>query len=252
MHKFLLTLLIILSCSINSFAQEITVAAAANLQPAIQEIAAAFTQQTLITIIPVIGSSGKLTAQIENGAPFDIFLSADTDFPIRLTNEHLTIDQPRIYAYGSLILWTMRNELKLTPDLAILNDPSIKKIAIANPQAAPYGRQAINSLKGSNIYTDIASKLIYGESIAQTNQFISTKSADIGFTAKSVVMDDEMKNKGYWIDVDPALYEPIAQGCVILKHAQNQLEIAQRFVEFLFSKEGQTIFTKYGYRLPNS
>ena len=210
----------------------------------------AFEQETGITIREIIGSSGKFVSQIENGAPFDLFLSADMDYPDALYRGGLTHTAPKIYVYGTLVLWTF-SDLDLSKGVDVLNQPSVKKVAIANPKTAPYGRQAVNVLKYFKLYGAVSKKLVYGESIAQVNQFITTGSGDVGFTAKSVVLAPNMKEKGKWVEVDKDAYEPIAQGVIILKYAeQHNLSAAQKFYEFLFSEQAKEIYQKYGYILP--
>lgn len=228
-------------------APELTVAVAANVQPAFEEIQAVFEKKTGTVIKPVIGSSGKFVAQIENGAPFDVFLSADTQYPEALAQKGLTLGEPKVYAHGTLIIWTLSG-INLSQGLAALSAHSVQKIAVASPETAPYGRQAINALKNSGLYDQIKDKLVYGESIAQVNQFITSQAADVGLTAKSVIFAPNQKEKGIWVEVDKASYEPIAQAAVILKHAETHAsETAQTFFDFLFSETAQEIFKKYGY-----
>lgn len=236
--------------SVNAFAGQITVAVAANVQYTFEEIKSEFEKETGINIKTIVGSSGKFTAQIENGAPFDVFLSADMDYPMTLAKEGLTFNDPKIYAYGTLVLWTL-NDMDLSSGLGVLNDPAVKKIAVAVPNTAPYGRQAVNALKHEDLYELVNKKLVYGESIAQVNQFITTQAADIGFTAKSVVLAANMKDKGHWIEVSQDAYDPIAQGAVILKHAEKEhLDEAKTFFDFLYSEKAGEIFKRYGYVLP--
>ena len=248
--SIILSLLLVLFSSVSAFAGDLTVAVAANVQYTFEELKSEFQKETGINVKQVIGSSGKFTTQIENGAPFDIFLSADMSYPQTLEKEGLAYNSPRIYAYGTLVLWTMNN-VDLSKGIKTVSDPVVRKIAIASPNTAPYGRQAVNALKHYNLYGQVHKKLVYGGSIAQTNQFITSKAADLGFTAKSVVLAPNMKDKGKWIEVDKSAYEPIAQGVVILKHAQRRdIEEAKKFYDFLFSKVAQDIFQKYGYVLP--
>ena len=231
-------------------AEEITVAAAANVQYTLEELKAEFEKNSDIKIKTIIGSSGKLTAQIENGAPFDIFLSADVEYPQTLYKENLALEAPKIYAYGRLVLWTMK-DIDLSQGVQILNKNFVKKIAIANSQTAPYGREAVNAMKYYKLYNDVERKLVYAQSISQVNQFITTQAADVGFTAKSVVLANNMKDQGKWIEVAEDAYQPIAQGVVILKNTQkNNLKNAQAFYDFLFTMKAQEIFKKYGYILP--
>lgn len=248
LNSLLFLLILFLPAAVS--AQEITVAAAANVQYPLEEFKAEFEKNTNIKIQTVIGSSGKLTAQIENGAPFDIFIAADMEYPRTLHKEGLTHQPPGIYAYGALVLWTFK-DLDLSKGMDVLADPSVKKVALANPKTAPYGRQAVNAMKHYKLYKETQSKLVYGESISQVNQFVATQAVDVGFTAKSAVLAPGLKEKGRWVEVDPGSYDPIAQGVVILKHAEgNNLKEARAFYDFLFSPPAREIFKKYGYVLP--
>ncbi len=233
-----------------AFAGDITVAGAANVQFTLEDLKAEFTGETGIGVKTVIGSSGKLTSQVENGAPFDVFLSADMKYPAKLYKDGFSSQAPKVYAYGTLVLWTMK-DMDLSKGVSVLSDPGIQKIALANPELAPYGRQAVNALKFYKLYDQLQKELVLGESIAQANQFITTGAADIGFTAESVVLSPNMKGKGKWIEVDPQSYQPIAQGVVVLRYGdQNNSKEAQEFFNFLFSAPAQEIFKKYGYKLP--
>lgn len=250
MRSIIFALALLLVSATRGFAAELTVAVAANVQYPFEELEAIFEKKTGITVEPVIGSSGKLTAQIENGAPFDILISADMDYPEALHEKGLTYNDPAVYGYGRLVIWTI-NDLDLSKGIDVLTDAGVRKIAVASPKTAPYGRQAVNALKFYGVYDEVLDKLVYGESIAQVNQFISTRAADLGITAMSVVLAPNMKDKGKWIEIDKVSYEPIAQGVVILKYAQDHNpEAARKFFEFLFSDEAKTVFRKYGYSLP--
>ncbi len=245
----LLTFVLMFSCRY-IYAGESAVAVAANVQYAFEELKTIFEKDTGITIKSIVGSSGKFAAQIENGAPFDVFLSADMNYPAILESKGLTYNSPQIYVYGTLVLWTMK-DMDLTNGLQVLLDPAVKTIAVASPNTAPYGFQSINALKKSSLFENLESKLVYGESIAQTNQFISTGASDIGLTAKSAVLAPNMINQGKWIEVERALYEPIEQGVVILKYAeQHNLGDSKKLYEFLLSKSAGKIYQKYGYTLP--
>jgi molybdate transport system substrate-binding protein len=231
-------------------ADTLTVAVAANVKYAFADLQQAFSKESGIEVKSVFGSSGKLTAQIENGAPFDVFLSADMKYPQTLFQDGLATTEPKVYANGVLVLWTL-NPLDLGKGIQVLNDPAVQKIAVANPKLAPYGHEAMNALDHFKLSKAVDSKLIYGESISQVNQYIDSKSADIGFTAKSVVLAPEVAGKGKWIELAPDSYQPIKQGVVILKHgAETNARAAQSFVEFLASPAARAIFEKYGYLLP--
>ena len=230
-------------------ASDITVAGAANIQFTLDDLKAEFTKETGVGVKTVVGSSGKLTSQIENGAPFDIFMSADMKYPKKLYSEGFSLQSPRVYADGVLVLWTMRN-LDLSKGINVLTDPGVVKIAIANPDLAPYGRQAVNVLKFYKLYDSLQKELVQGESISQANQFISTGAADIGFTAASVVLALNMKTQGKWAELDPKSYEPIAQGVIVLRYGdQNHSKEAHEFYDFIFSNVAKEIFKKYGYHL---
>ncbi len=250
MRRIFLVLFLSLMLPCSAFAKEISVAVAANVQYALQELKAEFEKNADIKLKTIIGSSGKLTTQIENGAPFDVFISADIEYPEALHKEGLAYQPPKIYAYGTLVVWTLK-DLDLSKGLEVAADPSVKKVAIANPKTAPYGRQAVNAMKHYKLYKEVEPKLVYGESIAQVNQFVTTQAVDVGFTAKSVVLAPGLTEKGKWIEVAPDSYDPIAQGIIILKYAEkNNLKEAQTFYDFLFSPKAREIFKKYGYVLP--
>lgn len=223
----------------------ITIAVAANMQFAMKTLTRNFTEETGIQCNLVISSSGKLTAQIKAGAPYDLFVSADMKYPETLFKSGFALEKPKIYAYGKLVLWTMDKSIK--PSLSVLNSGKIKHIACANPKTAPYGVATIQILKHNNLYNSLEHKLVYGESISQTNQFITSKSAQIGFTAKSVVLSPEMKGKGSWIEMNPSSYSPIAQGVIIVKQKNTEEAGARKFYNFLFSTKAKNILKSYGY-----
>lgn len=223
----------------------LTVATAANMQFAMTALTRAFTRQTGIDCHIVISSSGKLTAQIREGAPYDLFVSADMKYPQTLYKSGLTTGAPMIYAYGKLVLWTVKDTLP--PSLQALTDPGTGHIAIANPATAPYGGAAVEVLQHAGIYDQVKDKLVYGESIAQTNQFILSGAASVGFTAQSVVLSPQMKKKGHWIPIDPGSYAPIAQGAVVLKKEKPD-QNAEKFYNFLFSKTARDILEQFGYQ----
>ena len=226
----------------------ITVAVAANVQYAMHELKAEFVKETGIKLSVVIGSSGQLTAQIKEGAPYDVFISADMKYPNTLYKEGFAVDTPRIYASGTLVIWTMDKGIQFGKGLKILLDKKIKKIALANPRTAPYGVAAVNALKNLGVYEQVKYKLVYGESISPTNQFIVSKAVEAGFTAKSVVVSPRMKGKGTWKEIEPGLYDPIRQGCVILKHGyKNHKDASEKFYNFLFSNKAKVILSKFGY-----
>ncbi len=230
---------------------ELTVAAAANVKFIMEELKNEFKEDSGIDIKTIIASSGELTAQIKNGAPFDVFMSADIGFPQNLFKDKFAIEKPRIYAWGTLVLWTLK-DLELSKGFMVLLDKNIEKIAIAYPKNAPYGEEAVNVINYYKIYHQIKDKLVFGKSISQVNNYIVSKNADIGFTSKSTVLSPQMKDSGKWIEIDHKTYKPIAQGAVILKYGkENNYNNSKKFMAFLFSKKSKKIFQKYGYLLKN-
>ncbi len=231
-------------------AAELRVAVAANVQYAFDDLRAAFKKETGHDAVPAYGSSGKFTAQIMNGAPFDVFMSADMAYPERLYREGHATHAPKPYAYGALVLWTLK-EFDLTDWQAVLAAPSVKRIAVANPKTAPYGRESINVLTHYQLKDKLQSKLVFGESIAQTNQYIHTQAADVGFTSKAAVLAPQASGQGKWIDLPRNAYQPIAQGAVVLRYGQqNNPQLARQFHAFLYSESARRIFGRYGYLLP--
>ena len=230
-------------------ADTLTVAVAANVQYAFDDIQAEFKKQTGHDLKPVYNSSGKFTAQIMHGAPFDVFLSADMEYPEKLHKEGFAA-APKVYAYGALVLWTMK-DIDLANWKAALTGPAVARIAVANPRTAPYGRETLKALAHFKLDAALASKFVFGESISQTNQYIHSRAADAGFTAKSVVAAPEMQGQGKWIDLPKDAYQPIAQGIVVLKHGQqNNPRLAQQFQDFVLSAASHAILRRYGYLLP--
>jgi molybdate transport system substrate-binding protein len=229
-----------------SFAQQIKVAAAANLQSVITVLQKDFKQKTGCDIEPIVGSSGKLVAQIKNGAPFDVFLSADMDFPETLYKDGFATKAPEVYALGSLIICSSK-DLGFVRWERILLTPLIKKIAIANPAVAPYGKAAAALLMKKGILDNVKSKMVYGESIAQVNTYITTGVVSVGFTTQALVKDPANKTKLFWKLIDPKSYDPILQGVVILKHGATNPD-AEKFYRYLLSADAKKIFEQYGYR----
>lgn len=228
--------------------QQLTIAVAANMQYTIAALVTEFNKTDKTEIEVITGASGNLTQQIMSGAPFDIFISADMKYPQELAEKGFTIASPKVYAQGQLVLWSTRPGIEPKSDLQLLLNDSIKRIAIANPETAPYGHAAISLLKKYALYDKVQSKLVTGESITQTSQFIATQNADIGFTAKAIVVSGEMQGKGKWADLNANDYPAIEQSAVLLKHARSQEDrAAGKFYEFLYSPAAKAIYQKFGY-----
>ncbi len=231
-------------------AEPLTVAIAANLKYVFDDLAVAFKKETGIETQSILNSSGRIATQVRNGAPFDVFMSADMEYPDALYQDGFATTTAKPYAYGQLVLWTEK-EVDLSKGVAFLADKSIDKIAIANPKVAPFGKQALKVLDYYKIRAVVEPKLIYGESITQVSQYVDAKVVDVGFSAKSIVLAPEAAGKGQWVDVPPESYEPIAQGIVILKHGSVvNSEAARKFYGFVLSAKAREIFAKNGYKLP--
>ncbi len=228
-----------------SYGQTLKIAASANIQYPLGEIVEEFKKAYSTDVVVVISSSGKLTAQIERGAPYDIFLSANMKYPEYLYKKGITAGKPVVYAEGVLVLWSMKEIPLKKEGINILRKNYIKKISIPNPKNAPYGLEAVRALKNAGLYRQVRDKLVYGESVMQSTQYIYKKLVDIGFTSKSVVLSPKLKNKGVWIEIDERLYNPIKQGVVVIR----KNFYAEKFLNFLFSKKAKKILKKYGYRI---
>jgi molybdate transport system substrate-binding protein len=232
-------------------AKTVTVAAAANVSYAMTELSKAFRKEHSDTEIRVIvGSSGKLTAQIRHGAPYQLFLSADMDYPEALRKSGEAVTEPRVYARGALVLFSATPR-DLGEGLDLLKSPEIKKVAMANPRTAPYGRAAKEALEKSGLMKAVKPKLIYGESVSQTVAY-ALRAADAGLIAKAPLFSPKLRSfrEGKnWIDVDPSLYHPIDQGVVLLKPGAGD-PAARDFYDFLLGPEARKILRRYGYLLP--
>ena len=234
-------------------AQEATVAAAADLQSAMQEIAARFEKGTGKSIKVIYGSSGNLFQQIENGAPFDMFFSANLDYPRRLEADGLVEPDTFLkYATGKIVLWVPSDsKLDISSGLKSLLDPAAGKIAIANPSHAPYGQAAVAAMKKEDVYHKVSSKFVIGENISQTASFALSHSADAGIIALSLALSPMMKGKGRYVEIPAQDYPPIEQACVVLKSAQHK-ETAKAFLEFIKSSAVVELLRSYGFAVPNS
>jgi molybdate transport system substrate-binding protein len=248
-----LFLLLILFVSVYCSAEEITVAAAADLQFAFQDVAARFQKDTGHTVKMVFGSSGNFFAQIQNGAPFDVYFSADIDYPKRL--EAAGLAEPGTlyeYATGKIVLWApASSKIDVSKGLKTLLDPAAAKIAIANPEHAPYGRAAVAAMKTEKIYDQVSSKFVLGENISQTASLIVSGGADVGIVALSLAVAPSMKTKGTYFEIPADEYPAIVQAAIILKSSPNK-EIARQFVAYVKTADIQSVMRGYGFTLPGA
>jgi molybdate transport system substrate-binding protein len=234
-------------------AQEITVAAASDLQFAFHEVGERFEKDTGKHVKLIFGSSGNFFAQLQNGAPFDAFFSADIDYPRRL--EAAGLAEPGTlypYATGKIVLWVPNeSKLDLGRGLQVLLDPGIHKIAIANPEHAPYGRAAVAALRHENIYDQVSAKFVLGENISQTATFVVSGSADIGILALSLALAPSLKEKGRHVEIPAEDYPAIEQAAIVLKSSPNK-EVARKFVDFVKTPAVQDLLRTYGFAVPGS
>lgn len=242
-------LILILTLSALLQAKAITIAVAANVSYAINDLKKEFSKTyPNINIKVILGSSGKLTAQIKRGAPYELFMSANMKYPNALFEDKIAITKPIVYAKGSLaILSNKKRDFSSLEKL--LQSKGIKKIAIANPKSAPYGKAAMEALKNANILNNIQNKFVYAESVSQTVAY-TVSAADIGLIAKSSLYSSKMKRFKKdinWKSINTKLYTPINQGIVLLKGSSKE---AKYFYDFILSDKAKKIFKRYGYLVP--
>jgi molybdate transport system substrate-binding protein len=232
-------------------ADELTVAAAADLTFAFKDIAAKFQTQTGDSVKLSFGSSGNFFSQIQNGAPFDLFFSADISYAKKLEDSGLA-EPGTLYEYatGKIVLWVPAgSKLDVSKGLAVLTDPSIHKIAIANPEHAPYGRAAKAAMQKEGVYDQVKDKLVLGENISQTAQFVQAGNADIGVIALSLALAPTLKDEGQYFEIPTDDYPAIEQAVVVLKSSK-QKDLAKKFVAFLKQPETIEIMQRYGFVVP--
>ena len=231
---------------------ELTIAAAADLKFALDDLVKEFEEKYPAAKVNVTyGSSGNFFAQFQNGAPFDLFFSADIAYPRKLAEKGLGADDVFLYAIGRIVVWVPKDSPVAVDKLGIkaLLEPSIRKIAVANPEHAPYGRAAVAAMKALNVYDQVASRLVYGENIAQTAQFVQSGAADIGILALSLAVAPQMRDAGRFWQVPLDAYPRIEQGGIILKSSRN-LETARAFRDFVLGDHGREVLAHYGFYLP--
>jgi molybdate transport system substrate-binding protein len=250
-RALLVTLMIALPMARAARTQEIRVAAAADLKSAMQDAADQFEKLTGTKVDLTYGSSGNFFSQLQNGAPFDLFFSADVDYPRKLESAGLA--EPGTlyeYAVGRIAIWTPADT---KVDVArqgwkALLDPSVQKIAIANPEHAPYGSAAVAALRKAGIYEQVKPKLVYGENISQAAQFVQSGNAQAGIVAMSLAVSPGMKEGKRW-EIPANMHPSIEQAAVVLKSSKNKGG-ARSFLEFIKSEAGRTTLSKYGFTFP--
>ncbi|WP_331774114.1 molybdate ABC transporter substrate-binding protein [Sulfurospirillum sp. 1612] len=249
MFKKMVIASVLMSASL--FAGTINIAVAANVSYAMDTLKSEFHKlYPDINVHVTLSSSGKLTAQIKNGAPYGLFMAANMKYPEALYKSGDAITRPLIYAQGSLAYLSVKKQ-DFNQGITLVEGKNISKIAVANPKTAPYGKAAIQAMKNGGVYDKVKDKLVYAESISQTVTY-ALSAADVGFIAKSSLFSPKMAQykKGInWSDVSPKLYTPINQGIVILKKGEKNQEVAA-FYSFILSKRAKKIFNDFGYIVP--
>jgi molybdate transport system substrate-binding protein len=229
----------------------VSVAAASDLSYAMNEIAGNFEKATGCIVRVSSGSSGNFLSQIENGAPFDVFFSADIEYPKKLESEGFaTAGSTYLYAVGKIVLWVRSDSrLDISKGFAVLRDPSIQKVSIANPQHAPYGRAAEEALRKAGVYDAVKDRLVLGENISQAAQFVESGNADVGVLALSLVLSPPLKDNGRAWKIPENLYSPIQQGVVVLSGSKNP-QGAHQFLDYIKSPATRSLLERYGFILP--
>ncbi|MGH9557253.1 MAG: molybdate ABC transporter substrate-binding protein [Terriglobales bacterium] len=251
-------LLIVCFCSFSraAIADEVTVAAASDLSFAFKEIATGFEKQTGHTLRVSTGSSGNFFAQIRGGAPFDVFFSADAEYPRKLEAEGLAQEGSLyVYAIGRIVIWVPRGSRDLSKEdltkegMRALLKPGVRKIAIANPRHAPYGRAAVAALKHFGIYEQVEARLVFGENVAQAAQFVESGNAQAGIIALSLASAPQMKDRGeQWLIPEEA-HPRLEQAAVVMRTARSP-QAARALLDYLRGPEGQALLKRYGFQLP--
>lgn len=246
-RALLATLAVILSFS--AHAEKVVIAAAADLKFAMDDLVSTFKKLNPGDEVNVIyGSSGKFHTQIQQGAPYDMFFSADIGFPRQLVAAGLSASAVMPYAYGRIVLWSASLDASQMT-LASLADPRITRVAIANPKHAPYGKRAEEALKAAGLWDVVGPKLVFGENVAQAAQYVQTGNAHVGIIALSLAVNAELASKGgYWL-VPDSLHQPLEQGFVTTKRAKDNA-VAKRFADYMGSRSAREVMAKYGFVLP--
>lgn len=242
----LAALLLVAACHQPQKSTELHVAAASDLTNAFSEIGKEFEKTHNVKVTFSFGASGMLTKQIENGAPMDVFAAANVEFVNQLERQGLTIAGTRsIYARGAITLWTRKDSSLKVTKITDLTDASIKRIAIANPDYAPYGMAARDALQSAGIWDQVKPKLVYGENIRQTLQFAQSGNVDVAIMALSLSRESD----GNWTRIDDSLHKPLDQAMAVIKATKNEV-VAREFCSFVTGAEGRAILQKYGFEFP--
>ncbi len=231
--------------------RELAIAAASDLQTVLPEIASRFQRETGVVVKASLGSSGNFFAQIQNGAPFDVFLSADIAYPKRLAaSGHADASSQYGYATGRIVLWTRNDSgIDVRKGLAVLKDARVRRIAIANPEHAPYGRAAVAALRHDKLYDAVQSKLVLGENIAQAAQFADSGNADAGIIALALALGPALRSSGTYVEIAETSHPPIQQAAIIVS-ASTRKAAARQFITYLARPEIVQLLARFGFGAP--
>ena len=246
--RFLAVTLMSLLVSVSAAAAELTIAAASDLRFALDDVLAVFKASHPGHDINVIyGSSGRMTAQIINGAPYDIFFSADISFPERLQAEGMTATEPAVYALGRIVLWSSSIDASAMTLQDLLND-NVRRIAIAQPAHAPYGQRAQEAMMAAGVWQQVQSKLVFGENIAHAAQMTESGAADVGIIALSLALFPDLQERGYAL-ISDTMHQPLTQGFVVTKRGGDNA-LALQFADFMATAAAHDIMITYGFVMP--
>jgi len=248
MKKIILLFLLLTLTVTSAWAQSLTIVAAASLRFAMEDVTKEFEQRYSDSKIDIVfSSSGKAYAQITNGAPYEIFFSADMNYPERLHSEGYTLDSVQQYAIGRLVIWQRQGgPVDLNKGIAGIDNPAIQRLAIANPELAPYGAAAKEAVIKQDLWEKLAPRLVMGENISQTAHFAASGAAQAGLVAYALALSEDMLRMGEFVLVDKSMHSPMPLGFVILQKAKGN-PLAQDFGSFVLSPAGKKILSKYGF-----
>jgi molybdate transport system substrate-binding protein len=250
--KFLKSVAVVALLALSSApwaADKITIAAAADLKFAMEEIVTVFKLANPAAEVETIyGSSGKFHTQIQQGAPYDLYFSADIQYPRMLAQEGFAASEAKPYAFGRIVLWSASRDASRMA-IADLANPAIARIAIANPKHAPYGKRAEEALRSAGIWEKVEPRLVMGENIAQTAQYVQSGNADVGIIALSLALNKELAAKGGYALIPDNLHQPLEQGYIVTRQAANNA-LAKKFAAYMGSPEARRVMVRYGFVLP--
>jgi molybdate transport system substrate-binding protein len=249
LHACAIAALLWLAAASIPAAGTLTIAAAADLQAAFPQLVGLFERESGVKVSVSYGSSGTFFAQIQNGAPFDAYFSADLEYPQRLvTSGHADRDSLYQYAVGHLVLWTRTSTgIDVSRGLAVLRDARVRRIAIANPAVAPYGRAAVAALRSGKLYDVVQTRLVLGDNLSQTAQLADSGNADVAILSLSLAFGPTLRASGIYAEIPASAHPPIDQAAVIVSASRNK-DTARQFLAFMKRPEARQVLTTFGFQ----